>query len=119
MSPEQINQYAAKINTSSTYGKINVEKPKDTQNGDDHTQIRDEEQKIEISKEAQRLQNSETSTFNQQKVDEVKKAIANGTFKVDPEKIADKMRDEAVEMMKRKLQQAYNTKKGNEGVLGA
>lgn len=115
MSPEQINQYSAKINISSTYGKVNVEKPKNPQNRDDNPQIRDE---VRISDEALRLQNKESNApVNQEKVNEIKKAIENGTFKVDPEKIADKMRDDAVEMMKRRVQQTYNVKKGNEDVL--
>jgi flagellar biosynthesis anti-sigma factor FlgM len=93
---------------------------KKSQNGDDHPQIRDEqEQQVRISEEAQRLHKQEQASIDQKKVDEIKQAIANKTFRIDAEKIADKMHDEAVEMMKRRIQQAYNIKNGNKDVLGA
>ncbi len=82
-------------------------------------QNRSEQSEVKISDEALRLQNRETSTVDHQKINEIKKAIDNGTFKVDSEKIAERMQQEAVEMMRRRVQQAYNVKNKNEGVLGS
>lgn len=95
-----------------------VPEQKHTQNRDDHPQIRDEE--VRISEEARKLQRQESNApIDHAKVQQIKKSIEEGTFKVNPEKIAEKMHDEAVEMMRRRVQQAYQNKKGNEGVLGA
>lgn len=112
-----------KINISSTYGKFNVEPKKNPevqnpQNRDDHPQVRDED--IKISEEARKLQRQESQApIDNAKVQQIKKSIEEGTFKVNPEKIAEKMHEEAVELMRRKVQQTYQNKKGNEGVLGA
>ena len=82
-------------------------------------QNRSEESEVRISDEALRLHTRDTSTVDHQKVDQIKKAIDNGSFQINSEKIAEKMHEEAVEMMRRRVQQAYNVKNKNEGVLGA
>ena len=86
-----------------------VPEPKNPQNRDDQPQIRDAE--IKISDEALRLQRKEAEApIDNAKVQQIKKAIEEGSFKIDPEKIADKMREEAADLMTRRLQQAYNVK---------
>ncbi len=91
---------------------------KNPQNGDKTPQIRDEqEQQVRISEEARKLHNQEQASIDQRKVDEIKQAIANKTFRIDAEKIADRLHEDAVDMMRRRVQQAYNVKKGDDGVL--
>ena len=48
--------------------------------------------KIELSSTASTLlSNDESPEFDTEKVDRISKAIANGTFKINPEAIADKL----------------------------
>ncbi len=76
------------------------------------------ETKVSISEEAIRLNNNESIQFDRKKVEDIKKSINEGSFKIDPEKIADKARDLETEMMKARLQKAYDIKRDkNEGVL--
>lgn len=82
---------------------------KNPQIRDDKPQIRDAE--VRISEEALKLQKKEAEApINNARVQQIKKAIEEGSFKIDPEKIADKMREEAADQMTRRLQQAYNVK---------
>ena len=84
-------------------------KPQNPQIRDDHPQNRDNE--VKISDEAIKLQRQESEApINNARVQQIKKSIEEGAFKIDPEKIADKMREEAVDQITRRLQQAYNVK---------
>lgn len=92
-----------KINISSTYGKFNVQPNKKSDNPqirDDHTQIRDDEVKI-TDKAVQLAKSENDDVIDYAKVDAIKKSIADGTFKIDAEKIADKMIQSQMELYKR------------------
>lgn len=90
------------------YGKFNVEPKKKTeaqnpQKGDDAPQIRDDQ--VEITDKAIQLHKSDTSqAIDYEKVEAIKKSIADGTFKIDAEKIADKMIQQELELYRRNKQ---------------
>ena len=94
-----------KINLDSTYGKFNVPQKKveveNTQNGDDHPQIRDDVE-VSLTDKALQLQKVDRDEgIDRAKVEAIKKSIAEGTFKIDAEKIVDKMIQQELELYKR------------------
>lgn len=54
---------------------------------------------VTLSMTSQAMSSAGGEVFNAQKVEAVKLAIANGTFQVNPEAIADKMLSNAAEML--------------------
>lgn len=56
------------------------------------------EDKVEISEAARSMQNS---SFDQKKVDDVKKLLASGELRIQAERIADKMISHAAELLER------------------
>lgn len=97
-----------KINLSSTYGKFNVPQKKseveNTQNGDDNPQIRDDVE-VSLTDKALQLQKTDKDEgIDRSKVEAIKKSIADGTFKIDAEKIADKMIQQELELYRRNKQ---------------
>lgn len=97
-----------KINLSRTYGKFNVPQKKseveNTQNRDDNPKIRNVVE-VSLTDKALQLQKPDKDEgIDRSKVEAIKKSIADGTFKIDAVKIADKMIQQELELYKRSRQ---------------
>lgn len=73
--------------------RANKQKEVEKQNQLDQMKVENNQQEnVEISKAAmEKLQNNKTDEIRQDKVDEMRKKIANGEFQVNANKIADKL----------------------------
>lgn len=96
-----------KIN-SNPYSKFNVEQKKATdarnsQNGVEQPQIRNDQ--VALTDKALHLSKIESAApVDREKIEAIKKAISDGTFKISPENIADKMIAQEIEFHRKNTQ---------------
>lgn len=85
------NGYNQYVNNNLRYNKENTQ----TQAAKPASQlVKEENVKVDISETAKQVAEANNNPVFSQKVLAIKEAIANGTYEVSPEQIADKMVDE-------------------------